>query len=94
MSDKIETVWYVSNRYTAQAACKHCGGIVRHESFCITRDPVVYYAHQIIADPAQLTLQDCLILHSLGVVWDRNPYRGESATIPGQDALSTKASRL
>ncbi len=30
--------WYHSNRYNAQAACEHCGGIVRHEKWCITCD--------------------------------------------------------
>jgi hypothetical protein len=76
MSNKNETVWYVSNRYNAQTACEHCGGIVRHESWCITRDPVVYYAYQIVDDPRELTLQDSLIVHSLGVVWGTNACPG------------------
>jgi hypothetical protein len=93
MSNKIATVWYVSNRNNAQAACEHCGGTVRHESWCITRDPVVYYAHQIVADPSKLTLQDSLILHSLGVVWDRTLYHGEGATGPGKAAPATDSQR-
>jgi len=61
--------WFHSNRYCAQAACEHCGGIIRHESWCITIDPVVYYAYQVVLDPTKLTLADSLILHALGVAW-------------------------
>ena len=69
MSDNGFTVRYHSNRHNAQAACQHCGGIVRHEPWCIKVDPVVSYAYQIVADPSNLTAGDALILHSLGVVW-------------------------
>jgi hypothetical protein len=93
MSSKNDTIWYVSNRYNAEPACQHCGGTVRHESWCITRDPVVYYAYQIVADPSQLTLQDSLILHSLGVIWDRNSCRAASVTVPKKSAPSTEPSR-
>ena len=34
---------------------------------CITLDPVVYYAYEIVADPSKLTVGDALILHALGV---------------------------
>jgi hypothetical protein len=61
--------WFHSNRYSAQSACEHCGGVVRHESWCITIDPVVYYAYQIVLDPSKLTLADALMLHALGVAW-------------------------
>lgn len=64
------TTWYHSNRYSAQAACEHCEGIVHHESWCITVDRTVYYAHQVVMDPAKLTLTDSLILHALGVAWE------------------------
>ena len=69
MSENNFTVRYHSNRYNAQAACEHCGGIVRHEPWCIKVDPVVSYAYQIVADPKNLTAGDALILHSLGVSW-------------------------
>ena len=59
-----------SNRYCAQAACEHCGGVVRHETWCITLDAEVYYAYQIVLDSTKLTEGDRIILHSLGVSWD------------------------
>lgn len=62
--------WYHSNQYNAQAVCKHCGGVVRHENWCITRDPLVQYAYRIVMEPGKLTFRDSLILHSLGVSWD------------------------
>jgi hypothetical protein len=69
VSDDLQTTW--SNRYNAQLACEHCSGIIRHEAWCITLDPVVYYAYQMVADPSKLTIGDVLILHSLGVIWGR-----------------------
>jgi hypothetical protein len=69
MSNVGATTWYHSNHYHAQSACEHCEGIIRHEPWCITLDPAVYYAYQIVADPNALTLGDSLILHSLGVTW-------------------------
>jgi hypothetical protein len=70
-------VWFHSNRYSADSACEHCGGVVRHEPWCITVDSLVYYAYQIVADPTRLTIGDALILHSLGVIWGENVCRGK-----------------
>jgi hypothetical protein len=64
------------NRYTAQSACEHCGGVIRHENWCITVDRTVYYAYQIVADAGKITVGDQLILHSLGVIWQNNPCQG------------------
>lgn len=69
MSNQGQTGWYHSNRYHAGAACEHCGGVVHHENWCITVAANVYYAYEVIADPSKLTIQDALILHSLGVAW-------------------------
>ena len=68
MSDTTKA-WFHSNRYCAQEACEHCGGVIRHEPWCAAVDPAVAYAYQIIAQPEKLTVADALILHSLGVVW-------------------------
>lgn len=60
---------YHSNRYSAQSACQHCEGIFHHESWCLTINPVVHYACEIVAYPDKLTVGDELVLHSLGVLW-------------------------
>jgi hypothetical protein len=77
MSDHAPAAKFHSNRYSADSACEHCQGIIRHESWCITRDPVVYYAYQIVVDPGQLTPGDALILHSLGVTWEPKACQGK-----------------
>ena len=77
MSDIQPAAQFHTNRCSADAACAHCGGIIRHERWCITRDPVVYYAYQIVADPSRLTPGDALILHSLGVSWEENACTGK-----------------
>ena len=59
--------WYHSNQYNAQKACEHCGGVVRHEKWCITVDALVQYAYTVVVEPEKLTLKDRLILHALGV---------------------------
>ena len=61
--------WFHSNRYTADATCEYCGGLIRHEAWCITRNPNVTYAWEAVLDTARLDLHDQLILHALGVSW-------------------------
>jgi hypothetical protein len=76
MSAQTAASWYHSNRYSAQTECEHCGGIVRHERWCITCDPVVQYAYAVVIEPDKLTLSDALILHALGVEWGKNRCNG------------------
>lgn len=76
MSTNVLVTWFHSNRYSAETACEHCQGVVRHESWCITRDPIVSYACQIVLDPSKLTVGDTLILHSLGVIWGSKSCQG------------------
>ena len=76
MQAKPAAFLYHSNQYNAQSACEHCGGIVRHERWCITCDPVVQYAYGAVLDPEKLTLCDRLILHALGVSWEKNRCQG------------------
>ena len=64
--------WYHSNRYSAQSACEHCGGVVRHEPWCITCDALVRCAFGAVLEPEKLTLRIELILHALGVAWGQN----------------------
>jgi hypothetical protein len=49
--------------------CPHCLGTEEHEAWCVTCDPKVHYAYEIVDEPRKLTLGDALILHSLGVTW-------------------------
>jgi hypothetical protein len=76
MSDNSTTTVFHSNRYTAQSACEHCQGIIRHERWCITVDRTVYYANEIVVDPSKLTIGDVLVLRALGVIWGSNECRG------------------
>ncbi len=58
-----------NSRYNADAACGHCHGVTEHEPWCVTRDPRVCYAYEIVSEPSKVTFADTLILHSLGVRW-------------------------
>src|SRR6266850_2857661 len=60
---------YHSNGYNAQAACEPCEGIIRHELWCQTLNPVVCYAYKIVVSADELAIGDAIILHSLGVLW-------------------------
>lgn len=61
--------WYHGNQPDAQAPCEHCAGVLQHEKWCVTCDPIVQYAYGLVLDPRKLTFRDGLILHSLGVEW-------------------------
>ena len=70
MASAIEaSKWYHSNKYTADTACGHCAGVVRHESWCASCNQVVAYAYEAVDDAARLTVEDGLILHALGAAW-------------------------
>lgn len=64
--------WYNSNYPNSPSICEHCGGIVRHQKWCITCDPLVQYAYRVVQEPDKLSLRDRLILHALGVAWVQN----------------------
>jgi len=66
-----EAALYRSNGNNAQAACEHCDSIIHHERWCQTLNPVVSYAYKIVVSAKELALGDAIILHSLGVLWDR-----------------------
>jgi hypothetical protein len=74
-SDNLVTLSH-SNRYSADSACEHCEGVVRHEAWCITVSSIVLYAYQAALDANKLSMGDQLILHALGVVWRDNPEGG------------------
>jgi hypothetical protein len=58
-----------SNQYSADSACGHCDGVIRHEPWCITQNDGVRYAFRVIVDPDHMTTGDRLILHALGAAW-------------------------
>ena len=43
-----------SNGYSAQAACEHCEGIIRHERWYQTFNPVVSYAYRIVVSAERI----------------------------------------
>jgi len=65
--------WYQNSRVASPEVCEHCGRVLRHERWCVTRDPFVHYAYSVVTDPEKLTLPDRLILHALGVAWENTP---------------------
>ena len=71
--------WYHSNQYNAETECEHCRGVVRHEPWCITQNEAVAYAYGVSVDPAQLSFEDELILHALGVSWRNLACSGKCA---------------
>lgn len=85
MSTHDTAVWQHSNKYSADAACDYCRGIVRHESWCIARSEAVLYAYSAVLDSKTLTAGDNLILHALGVSWVDNPCTGSCK--PGRTRL-------
>jgi len=58
-----------SNQYSADSACGHCDGVIRHEHWCLTQNPSVQYAYRVVSDPSTLSPGDHLILHALGAAW-------------------------
>ena len=66
------------NQYSADSACGHCDGVIRHELWCITQNTSVQYAYQAISDPDHLGTGDELILHALGAASDREKSFGRA----------------
>jgi uncharacterized membrane protein len=69
MSDEAPTAWFHSNRYSAQAACEHCGGAIHQEPSCMTLNTDIFYAYKVVMALSALTVGDALTLHSLGAGW-------------------------
>ena len=70
MVNGSSSIWHSISQCRVEAACEHCGKILQHETWCITQNPFVQYAVEIILDPHRLTIGDAIILHSLGVTWE------------------------
>jgi hypothetical protein len=76
-------VWHHSNKYSAEAACEHCGGVVRHEDWCITSSSTVLYAYEAVLDGDKLSEGDKIILHALGVSWTGKTCSGGCKAVAG-----------
>lgn len=76
MSTTQSTPWMYSNRYSADKSCEHCDGVIRHETWCISRSQLIRYAHHAVLDASQLSAGDHIILHALGVRWADNACAG------------------
>ena len=77
-----QPVWRHENQYSADSACAHCEGVIRHEPWCLTQNADVRYAFQVALYPGHLTLQDHLILHALGVAWNGDKRQRRALTFP------------
>jgi hypothetical protein len=64
--------WRHATNYSTESSCKHCAGVIRHEPWCVAVNEVVSYAYAIVSDTRELTFEDGLVLHALGVAWARN----------------------
>jgi len=73
--------WYHCNAYSADTACEHCLGVIRHESWCISCNEEVAYAYEVVMDAGKLSLGDQLILHALGVVWSSKMCKRDCQTL-------------
>jgi len=62
---------YDSNQHSAHPACSQCAGVTAHEAWCSTHNLFVQYAFRTVLCN-DLTVGDTLILHALGVKWDRS----------------------
>ena len=65
-----------SNQLSADSACGHCDGVIRHEAWCITQNANVQYAHQVVS--GLVSTGDHLILHALGVTWTPKRIRSKA----------------
>lgn len=68
MSETIK----ITNQYNVAKACEHCEGVVRHESWCVSESPAIYYAWAIVHYSGIVTEEDRIHLHGLGVAWRRH----------------------
>ena len=62
---------YGSNQYPADPECSHCASITAHEAWCSTHNIVVRSVFRAVLYN-DLDIGDTLILHALGVKWDRS----------------------
>lgn len=67
-------------KYTAESACEHCEGIIRHAFWCVTLNADVRYAYDAFLDASKLSESDHLVLHALGAVWQDFKQKSQPCT--------------
>jgi hypothetical protein len=83
-----------SNQYSADSACGHCDGVIRHEPWCITQNVSVQYAYRAVSEPDHLSSGDHIILHALGAAWTSKRTFPRSATNQIVRQAISRSSRL
>jgi hypothetical protein len=61
---------YHCNKYSADSACEHCGGIIRHAHWCIELNSHVRYAYAVVANPDVFNEADRKFLKLFGLKWE------------------------
>ena len=74
--------WYQNNG-PVSACCGHCNGVLRHETWCITRNANTAYAFRAVMDSDNLSQEDKFLLHALGVCWVGKSTQAEEQEQPG-----------
>ena len=90
MPTQNQLPWSHSNKYSANSACVHCEGVIRHESWCPVQNTNVYYAYQAVSQPGLLSLGDQLILHALGVAWAAENNRPKLRSLKKEGLLAAQ----
>lgn len=65
-----EPVWRVTNRYSAEGACKFCDGVVHHQPWCRLRNATVAYCFLLVEQAQFMTRADLEHLHGMGIAWE------------------------
>jgi len=79
-----------SSQHPEGPICSHCAGVTVHETWCITCNPVVYYAFRVACDGSYLTPGDAIILHALGVDWSDRAGSPTKAGVAGADVVGMR----
>jgi hypothetical protein len=91
MYPNLAANWLSNGGMSTPEVCGHCGRVLRHERWCVSRDPLVRYAYAVVVDAERLTLRDRLILHALGVDWGTTPYGGDFQQVADSMASAVKS---
>ena len=66
--DQLTMAWYHTNQYALESSCEVCGGVIRHETWCIETNKRVLEAFKAVLYGVEE--DDAVRLAGLGVKWD------------------------